>query len=82
LLPDTAAALAAHYATPDRIERTATELRDRGRSPTVDAVRDQLVADVAREAYAHLYRDDDFIVSLDTFHAVVGERLQKHRHKQ
>jgi len=80
--PDTAADLAAQYATPDRIERTVAALHDRGHTPTVDTIRDQLVADVAREAYTDLYRDDDFVVSPDAFHAAVGEQVQKHRHDQ
>lgn len=80
--PDTAADLAAQYATPERVKRTVAALRDHGHTPTVDAIRDQLVADVAREAYTHLHRDDDFIVSPDAFHAAVGEHVQKHRHNQ
>ena len=80
--PDTATDLAAQYATSDRIERTVAALRDRGHTPTVDAIRDQLVADVAREAYTNLYHDDDFVVPPDAFHAAVGERVQKHRHDQ
>ena len=80
--PDTATDLAAQYATSDRIERTVAALRDRGHTPTVDAIRDQLVADVAREVYTNLYHDDDFVVSPDAFHAAVGERVQKHRHNQ
>ncbi len=73
----TAAELAAEYATDSRIERTVTKLREDRRSPTVGAVRDRLIADVAREAYGSLYADGEFVVSTREFEAALAERVQQ-----
>lgn len=73
----TAEGLAAKYATDDRIERTVAKLREDKQSPTVDAIRDRLVADVAREAYGHLYADGEFVVSTREFEAAIAERAQQ-----
>jgi hypothetical protein len=75
----TAAELAAAYATEERIERTVARLRDSGRALTVDAIRDRVVADVAREAYAELYPDDAFVASVSAFESAVAERVQQHQ---
>lgn len=71
--------LAETYATTGRIERTTANLRDGATSPTVDRIRDRLVADVAREAYADLYPDGEFIASVSAFESVVAERVQQHQ---
>jgi hypothetical protein len=71
--------LAAAYATPDRIEQTATALRDSDHSLTVAAIRDRLIADVARELYADLFSDGEFVVSVAAFRSAVAERIQQHR---
>lgn len=74
----TATELAATYVTDERIERTAQTLRDVDQSPTVDAVRDRLVADVARESYATLFADGEFVASLPEFESAIAERVQQH----
>jgi hypothetical protein len=71
--------LAATYATDERIERTVARLRDDGQKLTVDAIRDRIVADVAREAYATLYPDGEFVTSERAFESAVAERVQRHR---
>jgi hypothetical protein len=73
----TAAELAAEYATDDRIERAAAALRTEGHSVTVEAVRDRLVSDVARESYVDLFSDGEFVASLSAFQSAVAERVQK-----
>jgi hypothetical protein len=70
--------LAAMHATDERIERTVTELRESGESPTVDAVRDRLVANVVREAYATLCPGDEFVASAPDFESAVAERVQRY----
>lgn len=77
---ETGAELAAKYATEERIDRTTDALRERDRSPTVDAIRDRLVADVAREAYCSLFDDDELVVSPREFRSAVAEHVQKHAH--
>lgn len=67
------------YATTDRIERTIATLRDSDNPLTVDAICDRLVADVAREAYAELFSDEEFAVSHDEFRSAVAERIQQHQ---
>ncbi|MBX0288303.1 hypothetical protein [Haloarcula salinisoli] len=74
-----AAELAAAYATTDRIEQTVTAMSGDGTSVTVDGIRDRLVADVAREAYAELFADGAFIASLTAFESAVAERVQRHQ---
>lgn len=73
----TADELAAEYATPERIERTAEHLGDSGGSPTVATIRDRLVADLARESYATLYPDGTFVADMDGFQSAVAERVQQ-----
>lgn len=77
--PGTPSDLAATYATDERIERTITELRESGQSPTIDAIRDRLVATVAREAYPTLYPGDEFVASVPEFESAVAERVQHYR---
>lgn len=74
--------LAATYATDERIEQTITELRASSQSPTIDAIRDRLVATVAREAYATLYPGDEFVASAPEFESAVAERVQQYRATQ
>lgn len=69
--------LAAQYATEQRIEHTVRALRADDGPLTVDAVRDRLVADVARESYADLFSDGAFVVSLSAFESAVAERVQR-----
>lgn len=73
----TAAELAAKYATANRIERTVANLREDGQSPTVDAIRARLIADVTREAYGHLYTDGEFVVPTREFEAAIAERVHQ-----
>jgi len=79
LEPHSAAELAAAYASDERIERTLTALRSGGYSLTVDAIRDRLVADVARESYVDLFSDGAFVASLPAFKSAVAERVQRHQ---
>ena len=74
-----ATALAAAYATPDRIEQTVGAMSGDARSMTVAGIRDRLVADVAREAYAELCADGDFVVSATAFESAVAERVQRYQ---
>lgn len=74
--PETPTDLAATYATDERIEQTITELRDEGQSPTVDAIRDRLVATIAREEYATLYPGGTFLSSGQDFESAVAQRVQ------
>lgn len=69
--------LADEFATAARIERTVEKLRESERPVTVDAVRDRLVEDVAREAYVDLYSDGEFVSSIDAFRSAVAERVHK-----
>lgn len=71
------AALAAEYATAERIERAAASLQTEERSLTVDAVRDRLVSVVARESYVDLFSDGEFVASLPAFESAVAERVQQ-----
>lgn len=73
-----AAELAGIYATTDRIEQTIEAMPDDRTSVTVDAIRDRLVAAVARESYADLFADGDFVASLTAFESAVGEHVQRH----
>ncbi len=70
--------LAATYATDERIEQTITELHESGQSPTIDAIRNRLVANVAREAYTTLYPGDKFVASVPEFESAVAERVQQY----
>ena len=72
-----AAELAAEYATADRIERAVATLRTDKHSVTVDTVSDQLVAEIARESYTDLFSDGEFIASLSAFQSAVAERVQQ-----
>ena len=74
-----AAELAASYATADRIEQTVATMSGDGMSVTVDRIRERLVADVSREAYAELFTDGAFIASLTDFESAVAERVQRHQ---
>lgn len=65
------------YATLDAIETTVGRLEAEGRQPTVDAVTDRLVADIAREHYARLHRDGDPVVARDAVRSAVAERVQR-----
>lgn len=71
--------LAATYATADRIATTVASVAGDGTAVTVDAIRDRLVADVAREAYAELFADGVFVASLAAFESAVAERVQRHQ---
>jgi hypothetical protein len=73
----TGAELAAEYATDQRIKRTVEELRENEQSPTVDAIRNHLIADIARESYGQLYPDGEFVASTREFEAAVAERVQQ-----
>ncbi|ESS05514.1 MAG: hypothetical protein A07HB70_01990 [uncultured archaeon A07HB70] len=66
------AELAAEHATDDRIERTADELTAAGQSPTADAIRTRLVADLARERYAQLRGT----TATQAFQSAVAARVQ------
>ncbi|WP_276410017.1 hypothetical protein [Haloarcula halobia] len=74
-----ATALAAKYATDDRIERAAAALRVDAQAATVDAVCDRLVSEVARESYVDLFSDGEFVASLSAFRSAVAERVQQNR---
>ncbi len=80
-VPHTAATTATDhaqaFATPARINRTVSQLTAAGMAPTVDAVRNRLVSDLAREQYALLYQDEQPVVAMDTVVAVVGERVHR-----
>jgi len=71
--------LADSYATDERIEQTMTGLQDSGESTTVSGVSDQLVADIAREAYAELFPDGTYVTSVDAFQSAVAQRVQQYQ---
>ncbi|MFB6297939.1 MAG: hypothetical protein ABEH56_05410 [Salinirussus sp.] len=73
----TAETLAAECATPAAIDRTVERLRDEGQAPTVGAVRDRLVADLARERYASLFPGGEPVVPVAAFESAVAERVQR-----
>lgn len=75
---DSPADLAAQYATDARIARTIEALTEHGQTPTVDEIRTRLIADVAREAYAHLRGGNTHITSTQEFQSSVAERVQKY----
>lgn len=72
-----AAAFADRYVTDERVDRVLERLRESGRSPTVDAARDRVVADVVREEYSRLHRDGDPVVELSAFESAVAEWLAR-----
>ena len=65
------------YATAKRVERTVVARRDLDATLPVDRIRDRLVADVAREAYAELFPDGEFVASLSASESVVADRAQR-----
>lgn len=71
--------LATAYATDERIERATAAIEVSDGDPTVGAVRDRLVAIIAREAHADLYSDGTFVGAPDAFRAGVAERVQQYR---
>jgi hypothetical protein len=77
--PQPAEELAAEYATNKRIEQTVAALQAEGHSVAVDAVRDRLVADVAREEYGDLFAQGEFVASLSAFQSAVAERVQQYQ---
>lgn len=77
----TPAELAAEYATKNRITRISETLSTGQESPTVDAIRDHLIATIARREYAHLHRDNDLVVPRREFEAAIAERIQRHQHQ-
>jgi len=77
--PQSAEEVAAEYATKRRIERTIAALRAGDQPVSVDAIRDRLIADVARESYAALFSDGEFVASLSAFQSAVGERVQQYQ---
>lgn len=76
--PATADELAAEYVTEARIRRTVERVQAAGQAPTVETIRERIVADVAREHYAELYRNDEPVVSMDAFASEIAERVQRH----
>jgi len=72
-----ASALAATYATADRIEQTVQAMAGDGTS--VSEIRDRLVADIAREAYVELFAGGAFVGPLADFESAVAERVQRHQ---
>jgi len=77
--PLSAEELAAAYATAEQIEQTGAAVDADGAPVTVDGIRDRLVADVAREAYAELFADGEFVASLTAFESAVAELVQQHQ---
>ncbi|WP_254274618.1 hypothetical protein [Haloarcula marina] len=71
--------LAAVYATDERINRIVAALQADDQSLTVDAVRNRLVSEVARESYVDLFSDDEFVASLSAFESAVAERVQQNQ---
>lgn len=76
---ESAPELAAEYATDERIDRTIAALREDETPLTVASIRDRLVADVAREAYAELFPDGEFVTSISGFQSAVAERVQRYQ---
>ena len=70
------AELAAEHATDDRVERTVAELTAAGQSSTADAVCTRLVADLARERYAHLRGTAGHTTTTQAFQSAVAARVQ------
>jgi hypothetical protein len=67
--------LADRFVIDERVDRATESLRASDRSPTVDAVRDRVVASVVREEYHRLYRDGDPVVEVSAFESAVAERI-------
>lgn len=70
--------LVTQYVTETRIADTVADLEAEGNPPSVEGVRDRVVADVARENYPVLYRDGDPVVSMRAFESAVAEAVQRH----
>ncbi|MFB6250796.1 MAG: hypothetical protein ABEI27_03750 [Halobellus sp.] len=73
-----AEALAAQYATETRLADTVARLEGAGDTLSVETVRDQVVADIAREHYPALYHDGDPVVSMRAFESAIAETVQRY----
>lgn len=67
--------LAERFATDARIDEAAAALDTD--NPTVEAVLERVLADIAREAYAQLHADTDLVVDERAFRSAVAERVQR-----
>lgn len=70
--------LAAEHATDDRIEQTVDALAAEGPPPTADAICTRLVADLAREHYAHLRGPTGHVTATQAFRSTVAARVQRY----
>lgn len=66
-------ALAERVVTDERLDRSVDAV-----GGGVEAALDRVLATVAREAYAHLFRDDDLVPDERAFRAAVAERVRRH----
>lgn len=74
----TPADVAAEYATNERIERTADDLTAAEVTPTADAIRTRLVADLARERYADPRGPAGPVTATQAFQPTVATHVQRY----
>lgn len=67
--------LADRFVTDERIRRTVARLGTDG--PGVEPVLERVLADVARETYASLFREDELVVDERAFRTAVAERVRR-----
>lgn len=68
--------LAERFATDERIRRSVAALP--ADEPTVEAALERVLADVAREAYASLFRDGELVAEERAFRSAVAERVRRY----
>ncbi|WP_435182616.1 hypothetical protein [Halobellus sp. EA9] len=66
------------HATEERIAETVARLDATEYAPSVEAVRDRVVADITRERYPELYRDGDPVVSMRALDSAIAESVQRY----
>jgi hypothetical protein len=73
-----AESLAEQYATEARLAAVVDRLQNAGEAPSVETVRDRVVADIAREHYPVLYHDGAPVVSMRAFESAVAETVHRY----
>jgi len=72
---ENADSLAAAVATDRRFERVASRLRERGKAPTVDELRERVIEDVYREEHGRLFGGER-VIDESAFRTAVARRAQ------
>ena len=73
-----AESLTEQYATEARLAAVVDRLQNAGEAPSVETVRDRVVADIAREHYPVLYHDGAPVVSMRAFESAVAETVHRY----